>query len=226
MQQTSNKTWKYGFSSRTDGDLRNARLRRAFLNSHGFTPGHLVQAEQVHGSLVAPVTSAHGGRVIDGADALVGKAAPSLVMGVRIADCVPLILWDESAMVAGVVHAGWRGTLGEIASKAVLAMKRLGADPARIHAVIGPHIHACCYHVREDRARAFQGQFPKAVHQTNGKHSLSLGEANREQLIRAGISPHAMTISSVCTSCSVDEYFSYRADSQDTFGEQLAWIGV
>lgn len=215
------------FTTRRDGDVR----KKKFPNT--------IFAQQVHGNRIAAVSKDDRGKIIPAVDGLAykhDKAVP-VHLAVRVADCVPILAYDESAGVIGAAHAGWRGTVGNIAGNLISIMHRLGADPTCIHVSIGPHIGTCCYHVTDDRALAFQKKFgmnQMLMVKESGRWHLNLAVANRLALTRAGVLTRHIHTSDVCTACHSDIYFSYRKDlprrqagTKETFGEQMGviWIG-
>ncbi len=203
------------FTTRRDGDIRKKTMKDA------------VAAEQVHGNTIAVVSLKDAGSVIPSVDGLVSRDPVCLV--VHVADCVPILAWDEDASVVGAAHAGWKGTMGHIAGNLITAMQKEGADAKKIHVSIGPHIGMCCYDVSGERAERFLQEFGTAKVASffeNAWH-VDIGWANYSELMRVGILPEHISAPIVCTSCQVDRYFSYRKDSNDTFGEQMGavWIG-
>ena len=134
-------------------DVRENRSRLA--RAAGFPADRLVLAEQVHGTIVA---RGRPGQVPE-ADALWTDAAGTWV-GIRTADCVPLLLSSEDGNRVAAVHSGWRGTVGRIAEEAVATLAREGVAPASLRAAIGPSIGACCYEVSDDLALRFLDAAP------------------------------------------------------------------
>ena len=142
------------------------------------------------------------------------------------ADCVPLLFIDPKKRILGVAHAGWRGTLDGTAMHTVDAMKSLGSLPSDIVVSMGPHIGKCSYVVPEDRAMHFHEAFSEDTQVTlfdGNAWFVDLGLANCLMLMRSGILPDHIEHSAPCTYCSPD-YFSYRKDSKETFGEMLGVI--
>lgn len=202
----------HGFSSRRAGDMRQATNVNQFARKLGFAQVPLL-AHQTHGNAVP-------------GDGVVSKTRPVAVL---TADCVPILLIDPYASVCAAVHAGWRGTLGEIAAHAVAAMVREGGRVERMHAAIGPHIGACCYDVPEARAQSFLRAFGAdewVAFAREGRWFVDLGWVNYLQLRRSGLLPHHIDAPPTCTSCQNSEFFSYRVDSRGTYGEMMAAIGV
>jgi YfiH family protein len=179
---------------------------------------------------------------------------PGIVLTVRTADCVPVLIADAKKRAVGPFHAGWRGTLARIVEKGVGEMRRqFGSDPADLVAAIGPCIHACCYEVSDDFPDKFRAQFEYAdslfeeVFDSNSLHlkypllflnqrapghgdaasklHLNLVEANRRQLLDAGLAEKNIWVSDLCTSCRTDLLFSHRAEFGQT-GRMMAAIGI
>ena len=156
----------------------------------------LVFMDQVHGARVAVVGEAHrghGARVADHAlsatDALV-TVEPGLPLVVLVADCSPLVLVDPLAGVLAVAHAGWRGTVAGVAGATVEAMGRLGADPTRLLAVVGPTISRPAYEVGPEVVAGLRQLGPAlegAIRPRGDRFEVDLAEANRLSLVAAGI---------------------------------------
>ena len=177
-----------------------------------------------------------------------------LVLGVKTADCVPVLVADPERRAVGAFHAGWRGTLARIVEKGIGAMRReFGSQEAQLKAAIGPAIHACCYQVSEDLRDKFDSQFDYAaalfvekfdVDKVRRKYPLlfmnarapghaevsrqlhlDLIEANRRQLLAAGVRDENISIVPLCTACHTDLLFSHRAE-QGKAGRMMAVIGI
>ncbi len=182
--------------------------------------------QQVHGDAVHVVNAAEAGRGresfedgLPAADGLVA-AEPGIAIGVVVADCVPLLLYDPEHHVAAAVHAGWRGTAAEIAAKAVRTMvQHCGTRPGSLVAGIGPAIGRCCYEVSGEIARVLP-----TAEERDGRWCADLVEANRRQLVAASIQPANIEMSGLCTSCRSDEFYSERRLGRPTgrFGAFIA----
>jgi len=198
--------------------------RKRFLGALGMDAARLVTARQVHGTRVTVVGDEDSGRgafehdtAVPGTDALVTSSLDLPVM-ILVADCVPILLYDPAKKVAGLAHGSWRGTMNGIGGATVAVMRdQFGSDPADMIACLGPSIGPCCYEVGGDvfelfsavRARVVDEIFKK---QENGKVKLDLWEANRLELIEAGVEPGNIEIAGICTSCKKDLFYSYRAE--------------
>ena len=155
------------------------------------------------------------------------------------ADCPPVYLADPVAGAVGLVHAGWKGTLGRIPSEAICLMSaRFGSDPRDIYAAIGPGICEACYEMGDEVYEQFSDQWGRAAADRifrrrpafaedgeeipGGKHHLDLREANRMTLLEAGLREDRIAVSNVCTMCNADYFYSYRAHRMEN--EQVAMI--
>ena len=176
---------------------------------------------------------------------------PGVLLAVQTADCVPILLVAPQKRAVAAVHAGWRGTLQRILSKAAGRMQmEFGSEPADLLAAIGPAIGPCCYEVGTEVAAAFSAKFANAAewfdelrtgdepnplqwlnmmppgHQAPPKKVLlDLRKANRAQLIEAGVRTENIFVSDLCTSCRKDLLFSYRKEGMQS-GRLMAVIGI
>jgi YfiH family protein len=197
-----------------DGIYRSDAFQEFIWQSHGFgtrlaSPRTDVTLRQIHSS---EIHNAHGlaNRACQG-DGLVSGEVP-LAIGVRTADCVPILLLDTRRRAVAAVHAGWRGTAAAICQRAVASMSDwFGAAPADVYAAIGPSIRACCYEVGVEVASAFTQFFPEWPAVT-GKRHLDLVEANRRQLCAAGLTANHIFDSGLCTVCVAEQFFSFRRE--------------
>ena len=203
-----------------------ALLREAAGISDDFSTAH-----QVHGDRVV---DARGREVLaptekqeEGADALL--ALEGEAVGVRVADCVPILLYDEDSGAAAAVHSGWRGTRLSIAARGVRALQHAaGTDPERVLAAIGPSIGRCCYEVSPDLAAMFRALFgPEAADDPaqNPKPHLDLRFCVESALRTAGVPRGRIEQVAGCTSCDIGAFFSHRRDKGVT-GRHLAFIAA
>lgn len=153
---------------------------------------------------------------------------PGIMIGVCVADCVPILLLDPKKQVIAALHAGWKGTAGEICRKGVEALVGMfGSGPGDILAAIGPAIGRCCYEVDAPVLEAFRksGAGAECFDQlpTPGKWRLDLAAANYRQLLAAGLSDANIETTPLCVSCEHDLFFSHRRDEGET-GRQMGFI--
>ena len=148
------------------------------------------------------------------ADGIV-TAEPGLPIICMVADCVPVLLWDEKNRAIGAIHCGWRSSVGDILKNAIEAMVSLGAEAHCIHAAIGPSIGRCCFETDDDVPNAIEeylggdieGLFDR---RSDGKTMVDLRAANARRLVQLGLRPENIDVSEECTYCSHDKYWSHR----------------
>ena len=178
---------------------------------------------QVHGASVRVVKNLDDAREpLDAlgesarCDALTTRAA-RILLGVKTADCVPVIVSDARTGACAAIHAGWRGTLAEIIPRTLERMKiEYGTRAEDVRAAIGPAALGCCYEVGGEVIEAFSRKFPDAealLTRTREHHArIDLQRANREQLIRANVAAARIHAAPLCTMCRTDLFFSYRRE--------------
>ncbi len=152
---------------------------------------------------------------------------PDITLFMRFADCVPIYVYDPVERVAGLIHAGWPGTVKKIVFKTIVKMGEVyGSKPEHILAGIGPSICVYHYEIREDVIeQVLSGLSPNGeafLKRMDGKTFLNLQEANRHQLLEAGV--RQVEMSGVCTACNTTDWFSHRGDHGVTgrYGALLA----
>lgn len=186
-----------------------------------------VFCRQHHGAHVTVVGRHDRGRgARELADALGGTDAlltgdPDVCLVVLVADCVPILLFDPVQRAVAAAHAGWRGTVAGVAVHTVRALcARFGSAPADIRAGIGPSIGPHCYEVGPEviqRAeRAGLSWDGLVVSRNRDRAYFNLWEANRRQLIEAGLREKHVEVASICTHCQAEEFFSERAGHRPT----------
>lgn len=214
------------FTLSPDGIYRCDVFEQFPWQRHGFgtrehNPRANITLRQIHSDLVFNARGL-GDRTREGDALLADQIGESI--GVRTADCVPILLLDSKRRAVAAVHAGWRGTAAEIVKRAV---ERLHADfdshHADLYAAIGPCIQACCYKVGPEVAANFDSNFKTPAAQEPGKSYLDLAQANRAQLTEAGLDPACIFSSRLCTACQSTLFFSYRRDPQNP-GRMLSAI--
>ena len=217
------KPWLiHGFTTRPAGDF--ARPEAATEASAGWgAAGMTLEAvRQIHSTDVHVPRTAAASAERPPADALLSSDPGRLLM-VRTADCVPLLLIDESRRAVGAVHAGWRGTAQQIARRAVAEMRtNFGSRPADLEAAIGPAIGLCCYEVGLDVAAQFP---PSSIRPGQPNPHLDLVAENRRQLLESGVSGQRIHAAALCTRCDPELFHSHRRDGQAA-GRMLALVGI
>ena len=229
--------------------------RRAFLlalgANNGDRPWPLIALKQIHSDIIHVIRSHDSGQLAG--DGLITNL-PGVALAVQTADCFPILLVDVRNKAAGAFHAGWRGTVNRIVEKGLGRMRHeYGSLPQDIYAAIGPGIQKCCYEVGAELKDQFESQFDYGQHLFHEVHSidpvrekypllfmtmrppghgdtgprlhLDLQEANRRQLLAAGVPDNQITVLEHCTSCNTRKFFSHRANKGVT-GRMMAVVGI
>jgi len=187
-------------------------------------PARLYVVTQVHGRTVSFVRGDEDRAAVLGSSAdVVATATPGVACGVKVADCVPILLADRKTGAVAAIHSGWQGTVANVVAAAVEALRgRIGDGD--FMAAVGPHIEACCFEVGEDVAAKLEARAPdaKVADRSRGPRPyVDLRAIVHHQLRAAAIED----IDDVrgCTRCDAQRFFSYRRD-RDASGRQLAAI--
>ncbi len=232
--------------------LRNRALLAEAVTGDADTP--MVTVRQFHSNLTVRASGADAARERPRkADGMITDER-GLLLAVQIADCIPVLVADRRKRVVGAFHAGWRGTAKRIVETGVGRMRlEFGCRPEDLIAAIGPGVGQCCYAVGEEVDSEFTSQFVYAAElfrevfesdsiktkypmlfltQRAPGHSpigpqihLDLVEANRRQLLAAGLRRGAIEVMGGCTSCHRELFFSHRG-SHGHAGRMMAVVGV
>jgi len=183
-----------------------------------FPQKRFVWLTQEHSRIVLLADPDVCGRIGDG---LVTDRAETLI-GVTVADCLPVFLWDTVTGARALCHSGWKGT--GIVREAVSLMKtRYGASAGSICAILGPCIKSCCYAVPQERAEMFAAEFgAQAAFSRDGEWYMDIAAANKSLLLDEGI--ESVHVHSECTCCDT-RFSSYRRQGKD-FTLMLALCGA
>jgi YfiH family protein len=250
-------TLNLGWTKEDDAANVGENRRRLMAEVTGGTSklARLVTLRQIHSGLIRVVEAEDGaaeGRleIADGRAMLRGDGMMTDVrgamLGVQVADCVPVLVADVRSRAVAAFHAGWRGTLRRIVERGIGTMRqRYGSRPGDLIAAVGPSIGACCYSVGEEVRSEFESQFgytrelfsevydsdpvrerypmlfltARAPGHSNigPQIHLDLWEANRRQLVDAGIPAKRITVVGECTACARVgaelKYFSHRGEN-------------
>ena len=173
------------------------------------------QTKQVHGARVVESSGTPADWVNQEADALVARRGSGDSVGVRIADCVPILLADTASGDVAAVHAGWRG----IAGRAIEAAVRHLSSPSKIVAAIGPSIGVCCFEVSIDIAKTIAASAAGAnvlrAHSDAEKAFVDLRAAARAQLVHLGVANDQIEDVPGCTRCDAERFYSFRRDGDN-----------
>jgi len=243
-----------GFTATDDRDIvaQNRRLLVEGITGNADSP--LITLRQVHSSVLVHAVQTDAARDKPWRGDGLMTDEPGLLMGVQTADCVPVLVFDRKKRAVAAFHAGWRGTAKRIVESGVGRMRlEFGSRPEDLMAAIGPAIGVCCYAVGDEVLSSFESQFSYAgelfreVYDTDPVrakypmlfltqrapgHSpmgpslhVDLAEANRRQLLDAGLKPRAIQMIGGCTSCDSGLFFSHRA-SNGHAGRMMSVIGI
>ena len=230
--------------------LGNRRLLVEAVTGAPATP--LVTVRQIHSSVVVVSSTAGEARPSKGDGLMTDQ--PGVLLGIQTADCIPVLVADRKRRAVAAFHAGWRGTAKRIVEKGIGRMRlEFGSRPEDMVAAIGPGILACCYAVGEDVLSEFESQFSYGAelfrevydadpvrakypllfltqrapgHSTIGPGlHVDLVEANRRQLLAAGLKADAIQAVGACTNCHPELFFSHRA-SRGRCGRMMSVIGI
>lgn len=219
-----------GFSAPRDREA--AALERVrWASAAGIDSGAIYTVHQVHGNQVISIDAVRqeSGLSLGQADAIM-TATPGVAVMTLHADCLAIILVDIETPAVCAIHAGWRGTVADVACVAVHAMQSTyGSDPSKLIAYFGPGMKSCCYEVGDEVVDAWRG-----IADGNGDLALKMGPrrwhfdlglANRWLLQRAGVSAENIDDPELCTMCNGDRWFSHRQQGPET-GRFGAMVGI
>jgi len=195
------------FSSRIFGNSR----RGEFLQAISLQPEKLIMVKQVHGSAVLWVDKPEPGNIDVPADGLITNT-PGLVLGIRTADCVPVIFWDPVRKVAGIAHGGWKGVKDGIINRMLKVFSgQFKTQMEDLRVMVGPSIRKCCYEVGKEFLGYFPG-FYKAKDAAKG--NLDLVAVIKDRLVKRGVPAPQIYDPGLCTVCENKKFFSYRLETQ------------
>ena len=209
-----------------------AENRRLVARAAGFDIDQLQVTRHVHGTRVWRVGEPHpaGDDAVE-YDGLVCYR-PGPVLGAFAADCVPIVFADPVARVVGACHAGWRGTVGGVATNVIARMAELGSRPADVRVALGPSIGPCCFEVGPEVVAAFRdafGDVPGMILAPGDggrvKDHIDLRVTTRVALGRVGLRAEHIDDRPPCTHCEPARFFSYRRDGKEG-GVHMGFIGM
>jgi polyphenol oxidase len=205
--------------------IRAANLVDLDWLEHGFgerdstPPAGVRTVRQIHSAIVLDAATSTAS---DTGDGLLSDR-PGVAVGVKTADCVPILLVDSTQRVVAAVHAGWRGSAENIAAAAVAELAaRWHTRPESLRAAIGPSIGGCCYEVGAEVARRFEAWAP-GLGGADGPVRLDLRAINETQLRAVGVGN--IWKSSECTFCVSGKFFSFRREREKA-GRMVSFVGI
>ncbi|MBI2068041.1 MAG: peptidoglycan editing factor PgeF [Deltaproteobacteria bacterium] len=190
-------------------------------------PSDVVTVKQVHGTYLYFVEE---DREIEkpGYDILMTEKKGTRI-GVKTADCLPILMVEPKKRIIVAAHAGWRGTLEKIARTACEEITKRGGSVENLSVALGPCIGGRCYEVEKEVALPFQKKFPNhpsfLTRKSETKWLLDIGRANRDEFIAAGVKPEKIDQIDLCTHCRPDLFHSYRREGK-TDKRMVNFIGL
>lgn len=218
-----------GITEKSDGNMRmvveeGVVNRQRYFDKKRLSSHNLVTIKLVHGNKVVVVTEDDNGETKEGCDGLVTNV-PSVIIGVTVADCLPIYFWNKQKNIVGIAHAGWRGVRSEITKEMISVFKNSYAcEAVDVCVEIGPHILGCHFEIQDDLVEIFS-EYEECIQKVKGHTCLQLQEVVKKQLLSVGVSEKNIQLSSTCTYCS-DNYFSYRRDKPEIIEAMLAYIMI
>lgn len=152
----------------------------------------------------------------------------NIFIGIKTADCLPILIFDPKNKAIGAVHAGWKGTANGILRKTIIRMNEVyGCSPETLLMAMGPCIKGCCYEVGDEVIGALKKEASNEhyIFRVNNKNYIDLSLANKSQALALGVRKENIWISSDCTYCKHSEYASYRFYGKES-NRQYGIIGI
>lgn len=195
----------------------------------------MVCCQQVHGNRVVKVDRqdrGYGSCSLDtclaGSDGMV-TAATGIYLTTFYADCIPIFLFDPVKKCIGLAHSGWKGTMGRIGVKAVMAMQQnFGSCPDNIEIFIGPGIGPCCFEIQPDLVAKVKRKFKEfhdIIKKAGNAYTWDLPGTIEQMLGAGGVKMENIINCRLCTVCHHDIFYSYRKE-QGMTGRMGAVIGL
>ena len=204
--------------SHRDHDYKYISNIGAFVSNLSLDKKNLVIPNQTHSNNVLNINKSGLYEDIDG---LISDNK-KLILGIRVADCIPLFVYCCKTKYFGLIHSGWRGTKNKIVSNTINKMKFLGSDSKEIKVVIGPSINQCCFEVNLDVSTIFSKNYSKK--RNNSKYMLDIKKIVYDELIESDIPCQNIYLDNDCTYCIPSKYFSYRREGEIA-GRMIAIAG-
>lgn len=207
----------YSFTDKNDGNLafhvedneiNVIKNRKNLALKLGYNYEDLVYMNQIHSANII-VVDENSPKLVDNCDSIITRSK-NLPLMVMVADCIPILMFDDKQGIIAAIHAGRNSTFLEISKKtAEIFIEKFSSNPEDINVVFGASIQKCCYEVSEDLSKIVENSFGKEFVENN---YIDLQGINKKQLNDLGIKN--IEISNICTKCGDKSYFSYRKDKK------------
>ncbi|MBI4051462.1 MAG: polyphenol oxidase family protein [Elusimicrobia bacterium] len=206
----------HGVTTRILGDMKVLEKRIGFFRSFGIQD-QPVFLKQIHSAKVIRSSQLNGSSIEGDAWILNNRGRGSgdkdQVVGIWVADCLPVFFWNREGDIVGLAHMGWRGIAQGLAGVMVEEFGKEGVAAEDISAAVGPHILHCCFRVGPEVAQKFP--VDSTVVREGETTYVNLSEEVRRQLEEHGVPEENVTFSLKCTACLPEEFFSYRREKLD-----------
>lgn len=216
-------------SERNDGSMKlagnnenNLKNRKIFFTKAGIDPVDVVSALLANGS-EAQIIENRKNKIITGIDALV-TSKKNLYLSITVADCVPVFFYEPRKKIIGIVHAGWRGIIGNIIGNTLETIKKLDGNINELEVFLGPGINACHFEIKEDVVDKF-AIYSSYIIKRDNKIFVDLKGMLRKQLLKCGIEEDNIENNDDCT-FEHKRYFSNRRDKPQVIEAMIAVIGI
>ena len=180
----------------------------AICRARNLDPQALVQAQQIHATSVTKVGAPQRGKTISGADALITDD-PGVCLMLRVADCIPIYLFDPLNRAVGLAHCGWRGSIGKIILVTIMKMSaQFGTSPNDLIIALGPSMLDCCHIMRDEPLQEKLPEWRQFIKKQDSGYCVDLPGFVKKTAVQAGVKEKNVLLSTVCTAMQ-DSLFSH-----------------
>lgn len=194
----------YGY----DGDLGLHQLS-GFLSNTAYSYKQCVHAWQVQGNQVQTVSAKDCGERIPQTDGLFTQSAQTVLI-IKMADCVPILIYDSARGNIAAVHAGWHGAIEGVLDTAISRFLQHGSRASDLLLVLGPALGGCCYDIPNERAQLFSAHYSEVITKKVDRFYLDLPLFLAKQAKARGILPEHIDLMRICTQEAPLQWHSYR----------------
>lgn len=191
-----------------DNEINVIKNRKNLALKLGYNYEDLVYMNQIHSANII-VVDENSPKLVDNCDSIITRSK-NLPLMVMVADCIPILMFDDKQGIIAAIHAGRNSTFLEISKKtAEIFIEKFSSNPEDIRVILGASIQKCCYEVSDELSKIVENSFGKEFVENN---YIDLQGINKKQLNDLGIKN--IEISNICTKCGDKSYFSYRKDKK------------
>ncbi|MFA7209327.1 MAG: peptidoglycan editing factor PgeF [Parcubacteria group bacterium] len=215
-------------SEKADGSMKllpggeNDGNRNGFFAKIGIGENQVFSADLTHSSNVRKV-STDSPLIFSDTDALVA-IGKNRFLSVTVADCLPILFYENKRGIVGIAHAGWRGLLAGVVENTIAEISALGGSPENLHVAIGPAIEKCHFEIKEDVLGNFK-DYADHIEKKDGKYFVDLKGIAKGKISSQGVPTGNIEDTGHCTYSDPD-LFSYRRDKPETVEAGIVLIGL